>query len=236
MAQDDRAALTIWRRPRVQTETGYSRSTLYLRIAQGLWPKPVRLGVRAVGWPAGEVAALNAARIAGQPRRGTTRPGGTSRSPPPDGIQWSVVRAWLCNAPGFYGHPMHRLATMPRRDAVPAVAFPVRGAAPHGACAETGRGRRGARQAGPIREPCRTTSGGARLDGHGRWPVATDRAQPPRPRSGRRRDRRSPPVAPAALYDEGWLARTLGLAPSLQGTTDGQRRLGCRPAAHGITR
>ena len=67
MAQDDRAALTIWRRPRVQTETGYSRSTLYLRIAQGLWPKPVRLGVRAVGWPAGEVAALNAARIAGQP-------------------------------------------------------------------------------------------------------------------------------------------------------------------------
>ena len=35
MAQDDRAALTIWRRPRVQTETGYSRSTLYLRIAQG---------------------------------------------------------------------------------------------------------------------------------------------------------------------------------------------------------
>ena len=41
--------------------------TLYLRIAQGLWPKPVRLGVRAVGWPAGEVAALNAARIAGQP-------------------------------------------------------------------------------------------------------------------------------------------------------------------------
>ena len=66
MAQDDRAALTIWRRPRVQTETGYSRSTIYLRIAQGLWPEPVRLGARAVGWPAGEVAALNAARIAGQ--------------------------------------------------------------------------------------------------------------------------------------------------------------------------
>ena len=35
--------------------------------------------------------------------------------------------------PGLLRHPMHRLATMPRRDAVPAVAFPVRGAAPHGA-------------------------------------------------------------------------------------------------------
>ena len=32
-----------------------------------------------------------------------------------------------------------------------------------------------------MREPCRTTRGGARLDGHARWPVATDRAQPPRP-------------------------------------------------------
>ena len=32
---------------------------------QGLWPKPVSLGPRAVGWPAREVAALNEARIAG---------------------------------------------------------------------------------------------------------------------------------------------------------------------------
>ena len=91
------------------------------------------------------------------------------------------MRAWLCKCPGRIRHPMHRLATMPRRDAVPAVAFPVRGAVPHAACAETGQVRQGARQAGPIREPCRTTSGGARLDGHARWPVATDRAQPPRP-------------------------------------------------------
>ena len=59
--------LTILRRTQVQAETGYSRSTIYLRIGQGLWPKPVRLGPRAVGWPASEVAALNAARIAGKP-------------------------------------------------------------------------------------------------------------------------------------------------------------------------
>lgn len=56
---------TILRLPAVKAETGTSRSTIYLRIQQGLWPKPVRLGPRSVGWPAGEVAAINAARIAG---------------------------------------------------------------------------------------------------------------------------------------------------------------------------
>ncbi len=57
---------TILRLPSVKFESGYSRSTIYLRISQGLWPKPVRLGARAVGWPAQEVTALNAARIAGR--------------------------------------------------------------------------------------------------------------------------------------------------------------------------
>lgn len=60
------AAQTIWRRHTVQAETGYSRSTIYLRISQGLFIRPVRLGARAVGFPASEVAALNAARIAGK--------------------------------------------------------------------------------------------------------------------------------------------------------------------------
>ena len=66
MAQQQQAALTILRRKQVQAETGYSRSTIYLRISQGLFVKPVSLGARAVGFPAGEVAALNAARIAGK--------------------------------------------------------------------------------------------------------------------------------------------------------------------------
>jgi prophage regulatory protein len=56
----------ILRLPAVKAECAYSRSTLYLRITQGLWPKPVSLGARAVGWPAEEVAAMNAARIAGK--------------------------------------------------------------------------------------------------------------------------------------------------------------------------
>ena len=56
----------IFRRPRVLDASGDSRSTLYLRIAQGLWTHPVSIGPRAVGWPASEVAAINAARIAGR--------------------------------------------------------------------------------------------------------------------------------------------------------------------------
>ncbi len=57
---------TILRLPAIKTSTGLSRSSIYLRIAQGEFPKPVSLGGRAVGWPASEVAALNAARIAGK--------------------------------------------------------------------------------------------------------------------------------------------------------------------------
>ena len=57
---------TLLRLPAVKAQSGYSRSTIYLRMSQGLWTKPVSLGARAVAWPAGEVAALNAARIAGK--------------------------------------------------------------------------------------------------------------------------------------------------------------------------
>ncbi len=57
---------TILRLPNVIAECGYSRSTLYLRVQQRLWTRPIKIGARAVGWPASEVAALNAARIAGR--------------------------------------------------------------------------------------------------------------------------------------------------------------------------
>lgn len=56
---------TLLRLPAVKAESGASRSTIYLRIQQGLWTKPVKLGPRSVAWPASEIAALNAARIAG---------------------------------------------------------------------------------------------------------------------------------------------------------------------------
>jgi prophage regulatory protein len=59
-------AQTILRLPSVRSKRGVSRSTHYLHIAQGLWTKPVKLSARAVGWPESEVAAINAARIAGK--------------------------------------------------------------------------------------------------------------------------------------------------------------------------
>ena len=59
------SASMILRRRQVEQATGFSRSTIYLRIKQGLLTQPVRLGARAVGWPASEVLALNNARIAG---------------------------------------------------------------------------------------------------------------------------------------------------------------------------
>lgn len=46
---------TILRLPAVKERTGLSRSTIYLRVAQGTFPKPVSLGGRAVGWLAGEI-------------------------------------------------------------------------------------------------------------------------------------------------------------------------------------
>ncbi|TXH49241.1 MAG: AlpA family phage regulatory protein [Burkholderiaceae bacterium] len=66
MATHLASALTLLRRKQVEALTGYSRSTIYLRISQGLFIRPVSLGARAVGFPAAEVTALNAARIAGR--------------------------------------------------------------------------------------------------------------------------------------------------------------------------
>jgi len=57
---------TLLRISAVTSASGLSRSTIYLRISQRLWTKPVLLGARAVGWPSDEVATLNAARIAGK--------------------------------------------------------------------------------------------------------------------------------------------------------------------------
>ena len=57
---------TIIRLPAVLRERARSRSAHYLDIQQGLFTPPVQIGLRAVGWPASEVAAINAARIAGK--------------------------------------------------------------------------------------------------------------------------------------------------------------------------
>lgn len=45
----------ILRLPIVLDRTGLSRSTVYLRVSEGKFPRPVSLGARAVGWIETEV-------------------------------------------------------------------------------------------------------------------------------------------------------------------------------------
>ena len=58
--------IQIFRLPDVLQQTGYKRSTLYARIRAGEFPRPIALGLRAVGWLSSEVEAVLAARIAGK--------------------------------------------------------------------------------------------------------------------------------------------------------------------------
>jgi len=54
---------TILRLPDVRARTGLSRSTIYLRIAEGKFPPPINLGERSVGWLESEIDAWIAKRI-----------------------------------------------------------------------------------------------------------------------------------------------------------------------------
>ena len=60
----------ILRLPAVKQRTGLSRSSIYLRVAQGVFPRPVSLGGRAVGWVESEVEDWIACQIAAS--RGTS--------------------------------------------------------------------------------------------------------------------------------------------------------------------
>ena len=52
------------RLPEVMARTGLSRSTIYVRLAEGRFPRPVALGGRAVGWIEAEVDEWVRERIA----------------------------------------------------------------------------------------------------------------------------------------------------------------------------
>jgi prophage regulatory protein len=60
----------ILRLPQVVEATGETRSTIYKRMAEGEFPKPVRLGSKSVGWVEDEIAAYNEARIAARDAHG----------------------------------------------------------------------------------------------------------------------------------------------------------------------
>jgi prophage regulatory protein len=47
----------IYRLPAVLARTGHSRSGLYEAMSRGEFPKPIKLGPRAVGWAESEITA-----------------------------------------------------------------------------------------------------------------------------------------------------------------------------------
>jgi prophage regulatory protein len=49
--------LTMLRLPTVKSRTGLSRSSIYLRISQGSFPKQISLGKRTIGWVESEIEA-----------------------------------------------------------------------------------------------------------------------------------------------------------------------------------
>tara|TARA_R110002074_G_scaffold43516_2_gene113376 strand:- start:8626 stop:8862 length:237 start_codon:yes stop_codon:yes gene_type:complete len=53
------------RRKEVEQITGRSRSSIYDGIAAGTFPKPVKIGARAVAWPESVIRAWIAERMEG---------------------------------------------------------------------------------------------------------------------------------------------------------------------------
>lgn len=54
----------MMRRKDVERAVGLSRSSLYLAMSRGEFPRPLRIGKRAVGWPSGIIEAWIDSRIA----------------------------------------------------------------------------------------------------------------------------------------------------------------------------
>jgi len=56
----------MYRLPEVMKMTGLSRSSIYLRISTNEFPKPVKIGRRAVGWPEDAIIAWQAKMMEAQ--------------------------------------------------------------------------------------------------------------------------------------------------------------------------
>ena len=65
--------IRILRRSQVQDLTGLSRSTIYLQIAAGQFPRSIPLGARSVGWIEAEIVDWLRSRVAARslPATGT---------------------------------------------------------------------------------------------------------------------------------------------------------------------
>ncbi len=62
--QSTHPPIRFLRLPDVIARTGLSRSTIYVRLAEGRFPRPVSLGGRAVGWIEAELDEWLRERIA----------------------------------------------------------------------------------------------------------------------------------------------------------------------------
>jgi prophage regulatory protein len=62
--------IKIIKRREVEDATGMSRSSLYRLAAAGEFPRPIKLGPRAVGWRADEIAAWIEERTAERDGKG----------------------------------------------------------------------------------------------------------------------------------------------------------------------
>ena len=55
--------VTFLKRPEIEQRTGLKRSTIYDKMKAGTFPKPVKLGARAVAWLEPEIDAWIKERI-----------------------------------------------------------------------------------------------------------------------------------------------------------------------------
>ncbi len=59
----------ILRLPEVKSVTGLSRSSIYLSISKNEFPKPIRLGIRSVGWSEREIQKWLSSKISSNKKR-----------------------------------------------------------------------------------------------------------------------------------------------------------------------
>ncbi|MND36083.1 Prophage CP4-57 regulatory protein (AlpA) [compost metagenome] len=73
---DCQAQRRILRRPEVEMRTGFKRAHIYSLMSQGLFPKAVPIGSRAVGWDSIAIERWVEDRLAGKPSSLTDLVGG----------------------------------------------------------------------------------------------------------------------------------------------------------------
>lgn len=63
-------ATAFLRLPQVIQRTGISRSAIYKMVAEGAFPKPIRIGARAVAWVESDVESWSESRIVASLKEG----------------------------------------------------------------------------------------------------------------------------------------------------------------------